>query len=190
MLEVVLRSVQFLSDASRTHLFGLGCPLHCQQPSYSLLILCFFRSFLSGYLSFAYLFWTFWTFANNPPSTSSSEQAPVATRYSSLAGYLHATAPPTATRFLSFLVPCVASPSLSEVLRLRLWILFASSLTTTILPPVPSDHSFDLVSELPPSPRLAASFSSGVGPSAFSESRTQIESSFARVPARGIYLRH
>ena len=73
-------------------------------------------SFASSWASFPVLcpwlisFWTFWTFANNPPSTSYSELAPVASRYSSLAGYLHATARHSRRRRGSWAILCLAWP--------------------------------------------------------------------------------
>lgn len=41
MLELVAKGIQFWSEASRSNWFGLGCPLHCTQPSLASLVLSF-----------------------------------------------------------------------------------------------------------------------------------------------------
>ena len=59
MIEVVLQGLSFASEASRTNWFGLGCPLFCTQPSYSVIALTFVLGFALGAGSASYLAWTF-----------------------------------------------------------------------------------------------------------------------------------
>lgn len=143
--------------------------------------------FLTGSLSLAYLFWTFWTFTNNPSSTSSSDSAPVASRYSSLAGYLmqqpatHGDEVLELSCALRGLFITVRGPS-SQVVDFVRFVSDTYNPATAQLSSAPSSHSFDLVSELPASPRSSVPAGGSVGSSA-AETRAQIESTFIPAPA-------
>lgn len=59
MFDVILKGLSFASEASRTNWFGLGCPLFCTQPSYSVIALTFILGFGLGAGLTSYLAWTY-----------------------------------------------------------------------------------------------------------------------------------
>ena len=85
MLESFVKALGFLGEATRTNLFGLGCPIYCTQPSLASLLLCLLLGFLSGVGLTLYSLWTFCSFGFSP---SGSVQPPASSRYSVLSEYL------------------------------------------------------------------------------------------------------
>ena len=85
MLDSVVKALGFVGEATRTNLFGLGCPIYCTQPSIASLLLCLLLGFLSGICITCYTLWTFCSFGFPP---SGSAQPSPASRYSVLAEYL------------------------------------------------------------------------------------------------------
>ena len=86
MVEVALRSFQFLVEGVRSNWFGLACPWHCHQPSFSSVLLGFVLGLIAGCLATIYFAWNFLSLR---PLSSPQSEAPAPLRHSALAEYLH-----------------------------------------------------------------------------------------------------